>query len=164
MEIESNSPALSTSTGKGWLAPEQSFLARLRDVSITAIATVIGAALALVGVYFSGWFAYASKDEELRYHLVEVALGILRVDPMEKAESLKPVRVWAIKLIARDSGIEFPPGAEDALANNPLATVSGPSPDQIYSGVSEARCSQMAQEFGAHSHWVAQGGDCVITR
>ena len=78
--------------------PEPSFAVRLRDTSVTAIATVIGAVLTLIGIYFTGWFAYASKDEELRSHLVEVALGILREDPKGESDDMKKVRVWAIRL------------------------------------------------------------------
>jgi hypothetical protein len=94
---------------------------RLRDVSVSAIATVIGAALALGGVYLTGWFTYASKDEELRYHLVEVALNILRADPT-KAD-IKPVRLWAMDVIERDSGVKFSQDARAALSDHEIPGV-----------------------------------------
>jgi hypothetical protein len=100
---------------------DASIQSRLRDASVSAIATVIGAVLALVGVYLTGWFTYASKDEELRYHLVEVALGILRADP--KKENIKPVRLWAMDVIERDSGVKFSEGAREALSEHEIPGV-----------------------------------------
>src|SRR5258708_38645126 len=38
---------------------------RLKDASITAIATVVVGTLALAGTAATGWFGFASKDEEL---------------------------------------------------------------------------------------------------
>ena len=97
---------------------DTNFQQRLRDVSITAIATVIGAILALIGVYVTGWFSYASKDEELRVHLVEIALGVLRADP--KDTGLTPVREWAMDIIDRNSGVHFSQGARQALSNHQI--------------------------------------------
>jgi len=85
--------------------PEGDLQTRVRDVSVTAIATILGAILALVGVYVTGWFNYASKDEELRVHLVDIAIGILRSDP--KDEGIKPIREWAMDIIDRNSGIQL---------------------------------------------------------
>jgi hypothetical protein len=48
---------------------------------------VVGAALA------TGYYGFASKDEELRVHLVELAIGILKADPKE---GVAPARSWAI--------------------------------------------------------------------
>jgi hypothetical protein len=46
-----------------------------------AIAAAVGGVLALIAAVATGWFSFASKDEELRIHLVEIAIGILRADP-----------------------------------------------------------------------------------
>jgi hypothetical protein len=142
--------------------PEPSFAVRLRDTSVTAIATVIGAVLTLVGVYLTGWFAYASKDEELRSHLVEVALGILREDPKGESDDMKKVRVWAIKLIARNSGVEFPKEAVTALTDSPLRTeeigactvVTAGAPDTVIPNLSPASCSATANALKGAAHWV----------
>ena len=39
------------------------FAARIRDVSVTAIATVIGGVLTVVGVYLTGWFAHPQRTK-----------------------------------------------------------------------------------------------------
>ncbi|MGA8583662.1 MAG: hypothetical protein WB715_07470 [Roseiarcus sp.] len=94
--------------------------ARIRNVSVTAIATIIGAVLALVGVYITGWFTYVSKDEELRVHLVEIAIGILRADPKE---DVAPARSWAIDIIDLYSGVKFLPQDRAALLHKPIKTL-----------------------------------------
>lgn len=134
--------------------------ARLRDASVTAIASVIGGVLTLVGVYLTGWFAYSAKDEELRYHLVEVALGILNVDPKDESDEQKQIRGWAIELIGLDSGVKFPEKAAQALKDHPLqierlgvCTVSGPGLDREVSGLSPSQCSAVAQASGGVAHW-----------
>ena len=91
---------------------EASFAAKLKDASITAIATVAVGALALMGALATGWFSLASKDQELRVHLVEIAIGILRADPKE---DVAPARQWAIDVIERDSGVRFTPEDRAAL-------------------------------------------------
>jgi hypothetical protein len=53
-----------------------------------------------------GWLSFASKDEEVRAHLVEIAIGILRVD---LKEDVTPVRAWAIDVIEKNSGVKFEP-------------------------------------------------------
>ena len=45
----------------------------LKYALVSAVAAVIGAALTFAGVYSTGWFNYASKDEELRVQLVQLA-------------------------------------------------------------------------------------------
>ena len=91
--------------------------ARITEASVPAI---IGAVLALAGAYTTGWFNYASKDEELRVHLVEIAIGILRADPKE---DVAPARSWAIDVIERNSGVRFQPEDRAALLHKPIATV-----------------------------------------
>jgi hypothetical protein len=47
--------------------------------------------------------SFASKDEELRVHLVEIAIGILRAAPKE---DVTPARGWAIDVIEKNSGVQ----------------------------------------------------------
>jgi hypothetical protein len=97
---------------------EASFAARLKDASITAIATVLVGALTLAGAVATGWFGFASKDEELKVRLVEIAIGILRADPAK--EDIAPARGWAIEVIERDSGVKFSAEDRAALLHKPL--------------------------------------------
>jgi hypothetical protein len=60
------------------------------------IAAAVGGVLALIAAVATGWFGYASKDEELRVHLVEIAIRILRADPAK--EDVAPAREWAMEL------------------------------------------------------------------
>jgi hypothetical protein len=64
-----------------------------------AIAAVAGGVLALMAAVATGWFSFASKDEELRVHLVEIAIGILRADPKE---DVAPARDGQLKLSKRN--------------------------------------------------------------
>jgi hypothetical protein len=41
-----------------------------------------------------GGLTFASKDQELRVHLVKIAIGILRADPKE---DVTPARGWALE-------------------------------------------------------------------
>jgi hypothetical protein len=97
---------------------EASFATRLKDASITAIATVVVGALTLAGALATGWFGFASKDEELKVHLVEIAIGILRADPTK--EDVAPARGWAIDIIERDSGVKFSAADRAALLHQPI--------------------------------------------
>ena len=72
---------------------------------IVAVATVAAAVA-------TGWFSFASKDEELRVHLVEIAIGILRADPKE---DVSPARSWAMDAIDKYSGLR-PFTAEERAA------------------------------------------------
>ncbi len=65
------------------------------------IATLVGAGATIA----TGYFGYASKDEELRVHLVEIAIGILSADPSKT--DLTPARSWAMDIIDQKSGIKF---------------------------------------------------------
>ena len=65
----------------------------------------------------TGWFSYASKDEELRVHLVELAISILRADPKE---GVTPARGWAINVMEKNSGITFDKEDRDALLSKPI--------------------------------------------
>jgi hypothetical protein len=77
------------------------------------------AVLALAGVLATAWSAYASKDEELRVHLVEIAIGILRADPTK--EDVAPARAWAMDAIDKYSGLRpFTADERAALVHKPI--------------------------------------------
>jgi hypothetical protein len=85
----------------------------------TFAAGLLGAVLGAVAAVATGWFAYASKDEELRVHLVEIAIGILRADPTK--EDVAPARAWAMDAIDKDSGLRpFTAEERAALLHKPI--------------------------------------------
>jgi hypothetical protein len=86
------------------LADTGMFFSRLRDASITAGAAIIASVLTLVGAYTTGWFSYASKDEELRVQLVQMAVGILK-EP--KASGEAQPRNWAIDVMELNTGVKM---------------------------------------------------------
>jgi hypothetical protein len=76
------------------------------------------AVIALAGVIATALFAYASKDEELQVHLVEIAVGILRADPKE---DVAPARNWAMDAIDKYSGLRhFTTEERAALLHKPI--------------------------------------------
>jgi len=77
---------------------------------LTAITGVVGALAGFGGAVATGLFSFASKDEELRVHLVEIAIGILRADPKE---DVAPAR-------AKNSGVNFDEKDRAALLHKPL--------------------------------------------
>jgi hypothetical protein len=83
-------------------------------VAVIALLSAVIAGAASFGV---GYLAFASKDQELRVHLVEIAIGILRADPKE---DVAPARKWAIDVIEKNSGITFDAANRDALLHKPL--------------------------------------------
>jgi hypothetical protein len=88
--------------------------------------TVIIAAIIAGAVSFAtAWFSFASKDQELRVHLVEIAIGILRADPKE---DVTPARAWAIDVIEKNSGVKFVPTDRDALLHKPGWMIPSPHP------------------------------------
>jgi hypothetical protein len=84
---------------------------------IVAIVAVLSAAIAGAASFGVGYLTFASKDQELKVHLVEIAIGILRADPKE---DVAPARAWAMDVIEQKSGVPF--NAEDraALLHKPL--------------------------------------------
>jgi hypothetical protein len=84
---------------------------------VAASATVVAALIAGAVGFATGWFSLASKDEELRVHLVEIAIGILRADPKE---DVTPARAWAIDVIEKNSGVKFNPSDRAALLHKPV--------------------------------------------
>jgi hypothetical protein len=88
--------------------------------------------IALAGVIATALFAYASKDEELKVHLVEIAIGILRADPTK--EDVAGARGWAMDAIDKYSGLRpFTADERDALLHKPIGGAapadSGLSPE-----------------------------------
>jgi hypothetical protein len=82
----------------------------MEDWAKGAIVGVIGA----LGVAGAG---FASKNEELHVHLVEIAFGILRADPKE---GVTPARSWAIDVIQKNSGVNFSDEDRAALLSKPI--------------------------------------------
>jgi hypothetical protein len=82
-------------------------------VGIVGALGVVGAASA------TGYYGFASKDEELRVHLVELAIGILRADPKE---GVAPARACAIEVIEKNSGIPFDKNDRDVLLSKPIVS------------------------------------------
>jgi hypothetical protein len=83
----------------------------------TFVAGVFGVVIGTVGTVATGWFTYASKGDELRVHLVEIAIGILRADPKE---DVVPARAWAIEVIEKNSDVSFKEDDRKALLHKPI--------------------------------------------
>ena len=90
------------------------------------IAAAVGGVLTLITGVATGWFSFASKDEELRVHLVEIAMGILRADPSK--EDVAPARAWAMDAIDKDSGLRpFTAEERAALLYKPIGGERSPA-------------------------------------
>jgi hypothetical protein len=102
-----------------------------------AIGAAIGGVLALIAAVATGWFSFASKDEKLRVHLVEIAIGILRADPSK--EDVAAARDWAMDAIDQYSGLRhFTPDERAALTHKPIGGREGgtcPSPLVMIGGL-----------------------------
>ena len=88
--------------------------------SSTLTVAVIALASALIGGVASGvgnYFTFESKDQELKVHLVEIAIGILRADPREDVGN---ARGWALDVIEKNSGVPFSKEDREALLHKPL--------------------------------------------
>ena len=72
---------------------------------VVAIVAVLSAAIAGAASFGVGYLTFASKDQELRVHLVEIAIGILRADPTK--EDVANARGWALDVIEKNSGVPF---------------------------------------------------------
>lgn len=84
-------------------------------VALVAVFSGLIGAGATLGV---AYFTFASKDQELKVHLVEIATGILRADPKE---DVSPARGWALDIIEKNSGVPFSQEDREALLHKPLA-------------------------------------------
>jgi hypothetical protein len=82
-------------------------------VIVAVLSAVIGAGATLGVAYFT----FASQDQELKVHLVEIAIGILRADPKE---DVTPARGWALDIIEKNSGVPFSQEDRKALLHKPL--------------------------------------------
>jgi hypothetical protein len=90
------------------------------------LAAAVGGGLALVAAVATGCFSFASKDEELRVHLVEIAMGILRADPTK--EDVAGARGWAMDAIDKYSGLRpFTAAERDALTHKPIGGAAPPA-------------------------------------
>lgn len=81
-------------------------LTSVMQLSITA-ASVCVAASAIV-------FAVKSMSDERNARLVEIGVGVLRVDP-EKETQVSAARQWALDLIDANSGVKFSREAREEL-------------------------------------------------
>ena len=100
------------------------------------------------------YFTFASKDQELKVHLVEIAIGILRANPKE---DVTPARGWALDVIEKNSGVPFSQDDREALLHKPLADWSW---KLVPDGASGLRlmgpAEQMQKWFDAHPHGYGQ--------
>lgn len=87
---------------------------------VVGIVAVLSAAIAGAASFGAGYLAFASKDQELKVHLVEIAIGILRADPKE---DVTPARGWAIDVIEKNSGILFSLDDRAALLHKPIVSL-----------------------------------------
>ena len=90
---------------------------------VVAIVAVPSAAIAGAASFGAGYLAFASKDQELKVHLVEIAIGILRADPKE---DVTPARGWALDIIEKNSGVPFSEEDRQALLHKPLSSLNQP--------------------------------------
>ena len=89
-------------------------------VAAGVIGAVVGAVAAVVGsvaTIATGYFTFASKDQELRVRLIEIGISILRADPKE---DVAPARAWAIDVIEQKSGVTFNKEDRAALLHKPI--------------------------------------------
>jgi hypothetical protein len=84
---------------------------------VGAIAVVIAAIIGAAGGFAAAYFGFLSKDQELKVHLVEIAVGILRADPKE---GVTPARGWALDVIDKYSGVPLSNEDRVALLHKPL--------------------------------------------
>jgi hypothetical protein len=91
---------------------------------VAVLSALIGAGATLGVAYLT----FASKDQELKVHLVEIAIGILRADPKE--EDVTPARGWALDVIEKNSGVPFSKADREALLHEPLLSTPGPTGPQ----------------------------------
>jgi hypothetical protein len=87
-------------------------------VALVAVFSALIGAGATLGV---AYFTFASKDQELKVHLVEIAVSILRADPKE---DVTPARGWALEIIEKNSGVPFSGEDRQALLHKPLSSLS----------------------------------------
>ena len=65
-------------------------------------------------------FAVKSMSEERNARLVEIGVGVLRIDPQKEAQ-VDAARQWALDLIdANAGGVKFSPAARAELLRKPL--------------------------------------------
>lgn len=81
------------------------------QLSITAVGVCVAAAAII--------FAVKSFSDDRNAKLVEIGVGILRVDPAKDQQVSAP-REWALNLIDANAGVKFSPEARAALLQSPL--------------------------------------------
>jgi hypothetical protein len=95
-----------TGPSAGWVA------------ALTIVPALVGGLAGFGGAWVTGYFSLASKDEELRVRLVEIAISILEADPSKT--DLTPARGWAMDVIDQKSGVKFSDADRAALLKKPI--------------------------------------------
>jgi hypothetical protein len=96
--------------GSGFLQPHP--LTSVMQLSVTAASLCVAAAAII--------FAVKSMSDERNAHLVEIGVGILRVDPAKETQ-VAAARKWALDLIdANAGGVKFSVEARTSLLETPL--------------------------------------------
>ncbi|SRR5260370_1197548 len=98
---------------------QQSVSTTIMHISLTVASTVFAGVALFLAVKLS--------TEERNARLVEIGVGILRVDP-GKETVVAPAREWALNLIdANAGGLKFSPEARRQLLGQPLAIQVSPA-------------------------------------
>jgi hypothetical protein len=100
---------------------EPSRTALAGNTTLAALGGVLVGALGFATAVATAWFTYAGKDQELRVHLVEIAVSILRADPKEDVGG---AREWALEIMEHKSGIMFTAEDRAVLLHKPLKTAA----------------------------------------
>jgi hypothetical protein len=109
-------PRSGSDSGSRWQA--------MNAISGLLAAVCIPVVLALVGQYYTS----ALKEREIQGHFVELALSILKEPPRPEARA---VRLWALKVVDKYSGVPLSDSARSELADS----VSLPAPASTASRV-----------------------------
>jgi hypothetical protein len=82
------------------------------QLSVTAAAVIVAAS----AISFTAWTLREKRNADL----VQIGIGVLRVDP-EKEKQISAAREWALNLIdANAGGVTFSPEARAQLIKEPL--------------------------------------------
>ena len=116
---------------------------------VVAIVAVLSAAIAGAASFGVGYLTFASKDQELRVHLVEIAIGILRADPTK--EGVANARGWALDVIEKNSGQPFSKQDREALLHKPLPSFTATARIEFGRYRELLRAALMSKDAAAHA-------------
>jgi len=80
-----------------------------------------GAVLGALATITTGAFDYLHKTDELKVHMVEIAIGILHADPKDDVTA---ARGWALDVIEKNSGVRFSQEDREVLLKKALSISS----------------------------------------